>query len=29
MLVAESPLKIIKAGADYDPSLCWKMEPKK
>jgi ribose transport system substrate-binding protein len=29
MLVAESPLKIIKAGADYDPSLCWKMPPKK
>jgi len=25
MLVAESPLKIIKNGADYDASLCWKM----
>ncbi len=25
MLIAESPLKIIKAGDEYDPSLCWKM----
>ena len=25
MLIAESPLKVIKAGPDYDPSLCWKM----
>lgn len=25
MLIVESPLKIIKAGADYDASLCWKM----
>ncbi|MGB3834597.1 MAG: sugar ABC transporter substrate-binding protein [Mesorhizobium sp.] len=25
MLTVESPLKIIKAGPDYDPSLCWKM----
>lgn len=25
MLIAESPLKIIKAGPDYDASLCWKM----
>ena len=25
MLIAESPLKIIKAGEDYDSSLCWKM----
>ena len=25
MLVVESPLKIIKAGAGYDASLCWKM----
>jgi hypothetical protein len=29
MLTVESPLKIIKAGADYDPSLCWKMAPKR
>jgi ribose transport system substrate-binding protein len=29
MLTVESPLKIIKAGADYDPTLCWKMPPKK
>ncbi|WP_170153312.1 sugar ABC transporter substrate-binding protein [Roseiarcus fermentans] len=29
MLIAESPLKVIKAGPDYDPSLCWKMPPKK
>jgi len=25
MLSIESPMKIIKAGDDYDPSLCWKM----
>ena len=25
MLIVESPLKIIKAGAEYDASLCWKM----
>lgn len=25
MMVAESPLKIIKAGDQYDASLCWKM----
>lgn len=25
MLIAESPLKIIKSGDDYDASLCWKM----
>ncbi len=25
MLIAESPLKIVKAGPDYDASLCWKM----
>ncbi len=25
MMIAESPLKIIKSGADYDASLCWKM----
>lgn len=25
MLVVESPMKIIKAGEDYDSSLCWKM----
>ncbi|MEX0407547.1 sugar ABC transporter substrate-binding protein [Aquibium sp. LZ166] len=25
MLIAESPLKIIKAGENYDSSLCWKM----
>jgi len=25
MMIAESPLKIIKAGPDYDASLCWKM----
>lgn len=25
MLIAESPLKIIKAGDGYDASLCWKM----
>jgi ABC-type sugar transport system substrate-binding protein len=25
MLTVESPLKIIKAGPSYDPSLCWKM----
>ncbi|MBX3578631.1 MAG: sugar ABC transporter substrate-binding protein [Rhizobiaceae bacterium] len=25
MLSVESPMKIIKAGADYDASLCWKM----
>lgn len=25
MLIAESPLKIIKAGPDYDAGLCWKM----
>lgn len=25
MLIAESPLKIIKAGEEYDSSLCWKM----
>lgn len=25
MLIAESPLKIIKAGDEYDASLCWKM----
>ena len=25
MLIVESPLKIIRAGADYDASLCWKM----
>lgn len=24
-LIIETPLKIIKAGADYDASLCWKM----
>jgi ribose transport system substrate-binding protein len=29
MLTVESPLKVIKAGADYDPTQCWKMEPKK
>jgi hypothetical protein len=29
MLTVESPLKIIRAGPDYDPSLCWKMPPKK
>jgi len=25
MLIAQSPLKIIKAGDSYDASLCWKM----
>ena len=25
MLVAESPMKIVKAGDGYDASLCWKM----
>jgi len=25
MLIAESPLKIIKAGPEFDASLCWKM----
>lgn len=25
MMIADSPLKIIKAGPDYDASLCWKM----
>jgi ribose transport system substrate-binding protein len=25
MLIAESPLKIIKSGDEYDASLCWKM----
>jgi len=25
MMVAESPLKIIKSGDEYDASLCWKM----
>ncbi len=25
MLIAESPLKIIKAGDDYDAGLCWSM----
>jgi ribose transport system substrate-binding protein len=25
MLIAESPLKIIKAGDEYDASLCWKL----
>jgi len=25
MLIVESPLKIIKAGDGYDPTLCWKM----
>lgn len=25
MLVVESPMKIIRAGEGYDPSLCWKM----
>lgn len=25
MLIAQSPLKIIKAGDEYDASLCWKM----
>jgi ribose transport system substrate-binding protein len=25
MLIAESPLKVIKAGEGYDASLCWKM----
>jgi ABC-type sugar transport system substrate-binding protein len=25
MLIAESPLKVIKAGDTYDASLCWKM----
>ena len=25
MMVAESPLKVIKAGPDFDPSMCWKM----
>ena len=25
MLIVESPMKIIKAGDGYDPSLCWKM----
>lgn len=25
MLIIESPLKIIKAGDEYDASLCWKM----
>jgi len=25
MLIAESPLKVIKAGDSYDASLCWKM----
>ena len=25
MLIVESPLKVIKAGAEYDASLCWKM----
>jgi ABC-type sugar transport system substrate-binding protein len=25
MLIDESPLKVIKAGKDFDPSLCWKM----
>jgi ribose transport system substrate-binding protein len=29
MLTVESPLKIIRAGPDYDPSLCWKMPKKK
>ena len=25
MLIAESPLKIIKSGPEFDASLCWKM----
>ncbi|MBW4963383.1 sugar ABC transporter substrate-binding protein [Sulfitobacter sp. CW3] len=25
MMIAESPLKVIKGGADYDAGLCWKM----
>ena len=25
MLIVESPMKIIRAGDGYDPSLCWKM----
>lgn len=25
MMIAESPLKVIKAGPDYDPNLCFKM----
>jgi len=25
MLIAESPLKVVKAGPDFDASLCWKM----
>ncbi len=25
MMIVESPLKVIKAGASYDPTLCWKM----
>jgi hypothetical protein len=25
MLIAESPLKIIRAGEGYDAGLCWKM----
>ena len=25
MMTVESPLKIIKAGAEYNPNLCWKM----
>lgn len=25
MLINESPLKVIKAGKGYDPSMCWKM----
>jgi ABC-type sugar transport system substrate-binding protein len=25
MLIAESPLKVIKAGDGFDPSMCWKM----
>ena len=25
MLIAELPLKIIKAGPDFDPGMCWKM----
>jgi ABC-type sugar transport system substrate-binding protein len=25
MMIVESPMKIVKAGPDYDASLCWKM----
>lgn len=29
MLIVESPLKVIKAGPGYDPSMCWRMDQKK